>query len=209
MKPPTATYFFLGANSESGFYSLYDQFCSDREDTLHIIKGGPGTGKSTLAAQLARDSALEKSIHLHTDDFYHYLSKGYIPPYMPESNEQNRIVIDAILATATRFAQGGYDVLVDGITGPWFLAPWVDAARAGTEVHYIVLRAAEEETLRRTVARDKLDRETNTAVVKAMWQQFAALGEYERHAVDTTALTAAETLLRLQAILAAGSCLLA
>ena len=54
MKPPTATYFFMGANSESGFYSLYDQFCSDREDTLHIIKGGPGTGKSTFMKRIGK-----------------------------------------------------------------------------------------------------------------------------------------------------------
>ena len=52
MKPPTTTYFFLGANSESGFYSLYDQFCSAPTDMLHIIKGGPGTGKSTFMRKI-------------------------------------------------------------------------------------------------------------------------------------------------------------
>ena len=37
--------FFLAANSSRGFYSLYDGF-SDASQFLHIIKGGPGTGKS-------------------------------------------------------------------------------------------------------------------------------------------------------------------
>ena len=180
-----------------------------QQGRIVILTGCPGTGKSTLAAQLARNSTLERSVHLHTDDFYHYLCKGYVPPYLPESNEQNGIVIEAFLACARRFAQGGYDVLVDGIIGPWFLAPWLDAARAGTEVHYIILRASEEETLRRATAREKLGRETNIAVVQAMWPQFADLGEYERCAIDTTTLTAAETLPRLQALLASGSCLLA
>ena len=54
MKPPTKTYYFLGANSELGFYSLYDQFCSDTNDTLHIIKGGPGTGKSTFMRRIGK-----------------------------------------------------------------------------------------------------------------------------------------------------------
>lgn len=54
MKPPTKTYYFLGANSEFGFYSLYDQFCSDTNDTLHIIKGGPGTGKSTFMRRIGK-----------------------------------------------------------------------------------------------------------------------------------------------------------
>ena len=37
--------FFLAANSGEGFYSLYDGFPGDGA-FLHIIKGGPGTGKS-------------------------------------------------------------------------------------------------------------------------------------------------------------------
>lgn len=40
------TEYFLGANSSRGFYSLYSEFCSGEDDYLHIIKGGPGTGKS-------------------------------------------------------------------------------------------------------------------------------------------------------------------
>ena len=52
MKPPTVTSFFLGSNSEAGFYSLYDQFCAGNSDRLHIIKGGPGTGKSTFMRRI-------------------------------------------------------------------------------------------------------------------------------------------------------------
>ena len=40
----TGTY-FLGANSAHGFYSLYGGFPPE-DGFLHIIKGGPGTGKS-------------------------------------------------------------------------------------------------------------------------------------------------------------------
>lgn len=37
--------YFLAANSGQGFYSLYEGF-PDEAQFLHIIKGGPGTGKS-------------------------------------------------------------------------------------------------------------------------------------------------------------------
>ena len=80
-----------------------------------IITGAPGTGKTTTASAVAKESDLEKSVHMHTDDFYHYLSKGAIPPHLPESNEQNLIVIEAFLEAAKRYARGGYDVIVDGI----------------------------------------------------------------------------------------------
>lgn len=89
-----------------------------------IITGSPGTGKTTTSAIIARESNMEKSVHMHTDDFYHYLSKGAIPPYLPESNEQNLIVIEAFIESAKRYARAGYDVIVDGIIGPWFLEPW-------------------------------------------------------------------------------------
>lgn len=85
-----------------------------------VITGAPGTGKTTISAIVAKESSMEKSVHMHTDDFYHYLSKGAIPPHLPESNQQNLIVIEAFLEAAKRYARGGYDVIVDGIIGPWF-----------------------------------------------------------------------------------------
>lgn len=39
------------------------------------------------------------------------------------------VVIEAFLEAAKRFARGGYDVIVDGIVGPWFLDPWKKAAQ--------------------------------------------------------------------------------
>ena len=102
-----------------------------------IITGAPATGKTTTAAIIAKESDLEKSVHIHTDDFYHYLSKGAIPPHLPESNNQNLVVIEAFLAAAKRYAQDGYDVIVDGIIGPWFLEPWLKVVQEHYEVHYM------------------------------------------------------------------------
>lgn len=48
----TASY-FLGANSRRGFCSLYGDFASAPGDVLHVIKGGPGTGKSGLMRRIA------------------------------------------------------------------------------------------------------------------------------------------------------------
>ena len=40
-------HYYLGANSYYGFRSLYDKFVTE-DDTLFIIKGSPGSGKSTF-----------------------------------------------------------------------------------------------------------------------------------------------------------------
>lgn len=158
-----------------------------------VITGAPGTGKTTTASIVAEKSSLTKSAHLHTDDFYHYLCKGAIPPHLPKSEEQNLIVIEAFLEAAKRFARGGYDVIVDGIIGPWFLEPWLKIARQGYEVHYIILRADKEVTRNRAVERAKLDRETNLELVETMWTQFNNLENNEVHVIDTTHLSIDET----------------
>lgn len=49
------TSYFLGANSPSGFYSLYHELSDpDRIAALYILKGGPGCGKSTLMRRISR-----------------------------------------------------------------------------------------------------------------------------------------------------------
>lgn len=102
-----------------------------KQGRIVVITGSPGTGKTTTSAIVAKESCMEKSVHMHTDDFYHYLSKGAIPPHLPESDKQNLIVIKAFLEAAKCYVRGGYDVIVDGIIGPWFLKPWLDIVREG------------------------------------------------------------------------------
>lgn len=49
-------HYFLGANSKDGFFSLYREFPPDPSAFLHVIKGGPGTGKSSLLKRIAREA---------------------------------------------------------------------------------------------------------------------------------------------------------
>lgn len=49
------TKYFLGANSPTGFYSLYDELSDPGQmNALYILKGGAGCGKSTLMKRIAR-----------------------------------------------------------------------------------------------------------------------------------------------------------
>ena len=47
--------YFLGGNTPTGFYSLYHQLSDpERLRAVYIIKGGPGSGKSTLMRRVER-----------------------------------------------------------------------------------------------------------------------------------------------------------
>lgn len=57
--------YFAAANTRYGFYSMYDEVYSEVDlDRVFIIKGGPGTGKSTMMHHIAELASNEK---LHTD----------------------------------------------------------------------------------------------------------------------------------------------
>ena len=128
--------------------------------------------------------------------------------YNLPSAEQNLVVIEAFLEAAKRYARGGYDVIVDGIVGPWFLEPWKALVREHYEVHYIILRASKEETLKRAVERSKLDRKTNIELVETMWEQFCNLGIYESNVIDTTTYSIQETVSAVQEKIASRAALL-
>ena len=160
-----------------------------------IVSGPPGAGKSTVARMLAENSPYERSIHIHTDDFYGYIRKGYIEPWKPESNEQNIVVSNAMASCAESFVGGGYEVFLDGIVGPWHLNSWVKTSQCGINVHYVILRPNLEMTISRNANREK---EVALNVITHMWNGFSDLGLYESHVIDTTGQSPEESVIEIR-----------
>jgi hypothetical protein len=97
--------------------------------------------------------ALPFSVHLHSDDFWHYIRQRRIAPYLPQADRQNQVVIDALAHAAFAYAAGGYHVICDGIVGPWFIDVFRAAAAAQViELHYVILRPDETTAVRRASA---------------------------------------------------------
>ncbi|MBO0881708.1 MAG: AAA family ATPase [Mycobacterium sp.] len=173
-----------------------------RSGRLIVLTGPPGAGKTTVAAILAQ--RYMPSVHLHADDFWGVIRAGAVPPYLPQAHQQNTVVITALARTAATYAAGGYHVIVDGIIGPWFIQRFCAAADpAPGQIHYLVLRPDETTTLHRAIHRGS-DALTATEPVQTMYRQFADLGPYEHHVIDSTTLDPLATAERIQQALITG-----
>jgi energy-coupling factor transporter ATP-binding protein EcfA2 len=173
-----------------------------------LLSGPPGAGKSTTAAALA--SCFDRAVHLHSDDFWHYIVSGAIPPFLAESHDQNETVMQVIRGAAFAYAAGGFLTVVDGIVGPWMLHHFCAIGGAGDvpRLHYIVLRPSREETLRRAQARTDVAALVEENPITSLWEQFSDLGEWEGHAIDTTRQTPAETSAAVRSAIEGGRFLL-
>lgn len=60
--------FFLGGSSPDGFRSHFGDIVNNTDYHTYIIKGGPGTGKSTLMKKLAAEFDEDKEIYLCSSD---------------------------------------------------------------------------------------------------------------------------------------------
>jgi predicted kinase len=170
-----------------------------------IVSGPPGAGKSTVAQALAEQAEGPLAVHLHTDDFYAYIRKGWVPMWEPQSLHQNTTVMRALASSAATFAEGGYEVAVDGIVGPWFFEPWREAAVArGVDLHYVCLLPSEAETVARGTARTAPGAMTDPAVITQMWQAFHQRPSPPANVFDTTGETTEATTARVRAALASG-----
>lgn len=62
------------------------RYIFDSEDKMAarivIISGACGTGKSSSSRLLAEKSPYDCAVHIHSDDFYQYIRKGYIAPWL-------------------------------------------------------------------------------------------------------------------------------
>lgn len=154
-----------------------------------ILTGPPGSGKTTTALALAEQPGSPK-VHLHSDDFWHFIKNGAIPPYLPEVDEQNAVVMDVLAGVAERFAKSGYFVVVDGIIGPWFLQPFKAVAPS---LHYVLLRPPLEEAILRCQKRGG-NTLTDPVPITALHQQFSALNQFEQNILSTDGQTRQQTL---------------
>jgi len=153
---------------------------------LSIISGSPASGKSTLARSLAQ--AHSAGLHFQTDTFYQFPAHP-VDPTTIESRHQNTVIMQAIGRATSAFVDGGYEVYLDGVIGPWFIDTLLlDCGNIKT-IDYVILTASIETSVERAIGRND---DTSLDQVRHMHKAFEEEQGYLQHRLDTTGLSAAE-----------------
>ncbi|WEJ58978.1 AAA family ATPase [Devosia sp. FJ2-5-3] len=165
-----------------------------------LLSGSPGSGKTTIAERLAFLPGVPK-VHLHSDDFWGYIKTGKIDPWLPQSDDQNRMIMGIAADVAAAYALHGYFVVLDGIVRPW----WLPAFTAlGLPLHYIILRVGVAEAVQRCRKRGG-DSLTDPDIVAALHAEFVGLEAWEANALDVDGLDRETALAAVRACVASGS----
>jgi hypothetical protein len=109
-----------------------------------------------------------------------------------------------VTASACAYARGGYDVITEGIIGPWLLPQFRAACqRERRPVSYVVLRPSLEVTLSRATARTG-GQLTDPDAIIGLSRAFTDLGPPERHVIDSGSQTPQQTAATLSIALSQG-----
>lgn len=154
-----------------------------------MVTGPPGAGKSTVAQLLAAD--FDPGALVAGDQFFGFLRAGFIDPWRPESDQQNRVVIRSAAAAAGKLVEGGITVVYDGVVGPWSVPAFLDGT-ALDRMHYAVLMPTEVCCTRRVRERPGHDF-TDVPATRHMYREFARAEVDQRHVLPVDEWATPET----------------
>jgi hypothetical protein len=150
------------------------------------------------------DSSPSPVAYVEGDTFWHFIVKSEgVAPKAKVRMHNARIVMQAMMATAVRFARGGYETVLDFTIGPWFLQ-YLPPTMQDVPFDYVILCPSEAVCAARAGARGE-GQMPDYAPYRELHAAFSAPGAFERHAIRSDTADAKELAAQIRAGLATGT----
>lgn len=153
--------------------------------TLYIITGPAGVGKSTISLKVAE--SLPKSVLIEGDDIYNQVVCGYVSPWK-EGNHLD-VFWKVSISIIKEYVAEGYDVVFNYIISPKNLAR-IREALGDIKIKFVVLLADEDTLLKRDALRP-LDCQMKERCI-VLLHNFIEHHYEERFVIDTGKLSVEE-----------------
>ena len=151
-------------------------------NTLYIITGPAGVGKSTISNKIASNK--NKSVLIEGDDIYHQVVGGYVSPWL-EGNHLDTFWKVCINIIRT-YLEDGYDVVFNYIIEPDKLDRLKDSFKS-YDVKFIVLMVNEDILLKRDKERPEDSQMKERCIV--LLNSFKNHNYDEKYILDTSNIT--------------------
>jgi chloramphenicol 3-O-phosphotransferase len=176
---------------------------TEERGTVLVITGPAASGKTSVARLIAESNA-DPSVHLHADDFFHWLKVGRLRGWQDGSTPQHEVVFEAIGSAASAFANGGYFVVLDSLIRPRYGEILTDIMKSNNiEIDYVVLRPNLSATHARSRQREEAKRHDDE-ILEELHGAFLDLGSLETHVLDNTLLDVNQTVGQIRLMMQRG-----
>lgn len=160
----------------------------NRKNTVYLITGPCGVGKSTIAKEIAKN--MENSALIEGDRIYHMVIGGYVKPWN-DDGVYLELFWDNVIALTENFIKRGITVVIDYIIYPEDLKKVVKILKAkNVEIKYTVLIAEENALLKRDNERN-IDCQMGARSIELL-NEFKNLDIKNQYILDTTDLNIEE-----------------
>ena len=165
-----------------------------------LIGGCPGSGKTSVARAIAGET--DRGVHIETDAFFRFVP-NLIDPSTSKSKAQNETIIQAYCMAATAYINGGYNVILEGVVGPWLFPSILPILN---EFDYVMLDASLETVQMRVRFRSTQD-SARPSIVGRMHPQFDRVKEtHSKHVLDTDRISVDDAVSAILKLRTGGTC---
>jgi predicted kinase len=143
-----------------------------------LISGPVGAGKTTVAKLVVEQWGAPVA-YLEGDRFWPFFARPAPAPTKIEARRRDaKILVQAMIASAARFARGGYDVIADFTIGPWAIEGIASALKE-IPLDFVAICPSLATCTGRIAERDN----TGYEIYADLHAAFGKLGRFESHAI--------------------------